>query len=110
MNLLDSSLGNVTEVNFDTTLWNRGRVIGACVMHNATGKLLLVVSFPCDCCEVDEAELRSAWEDVRLMKEYFPDCPLCLEGDALSVTQKLLARSSSQAVSVILEGCSLHWR
>ena len=72
-------------------------------MRNATGKLLLVVGFPCDCCEVDEAESRGAWEAIRLMKEHFPCFPLWLEGDALSVTQKLLARSSSQADSVLLE-------
>ena len=48
-----------------------------------SGRLLLVAAFLCEYLVVDEAELRAAWETIRLLKSHYPGRSICLEGTCL---------------------------
>ena len=59
------------------------------MIRNNVGELLLVAGMHCECTSVGDAEMRAAWEAIRLFRLHFNDEQVWLEGDALSVISDL---------------------
>ena len=85
--------------NFDAASWEDGCSSTACVVRDHDGTLLLVADFLCDCTAIEDAEIRAAWETIRLLRAYYPDSQVWVEGDALAIIQCLQASDT-------LQGCS----
>ena len=99
----------VIKANFDAAIWEVGQATIGCVLRDDIGKLLLVAGFLGCYNIVNEAELRGAWEAIKLTREYFPRFSFWLEGDAISVIQDLKGTSATNRLSVILEDASLQY-
>ena len=79
-----------------------------CVVRDNAGKLLLAAGWVGEYREISEAELRVAWESLRLMLLHLNGYYAWLEGDALSVViQDLSMSPRSQNPSVLLEDADL---
>ena len=47
--------------------------------------------------------MRAAWETIRLLRAYYPESQVWVEGDALAVIQCLQASNTPQGCSLLLE-------
>ena len=60
----------VIKANFDATIWDNGRATAGCILRDSTDEVLLVAGFVWDGRLVEAAELRGAWEAIRLWVGY----------------------------------------
>ena len=61
--------GSALKPNFDAAICEDGRAKGGCDVRD--GKILLAAAFHCEYLVIDVAELRAAWETIRLLKFHF---------------------------------------
>ena len=69
--MLDIAPVDIIKANFDATVWEDGSITMGCVFRNEAGHILLAIGFECIYESVEEAEMKAAWETIRLMKERF---------------------------------------
>jgi len=82
-------LRNVLKANFDVASWENGNSSVACIVRDYTGALLLAAGFLCDSNSSEEAKTRAACETICLLRGYYPDRQVWLEGDTLTVIRSL---------------------
>ena len=70
----------------------------SCVIRDEAGKLLIVAGSFCDVSTVEEAKMRA----IRLLKLHGSGCGVWLEGDSLTVIQKLKVSDSDVDDSSLL--------
>ena len=58
-------------------------------MRDEVDRLLLAAGCLCECMMIEEAELRAAWEAIRLLRIHYSGRSTWLEGDAHNVIQRL---------------------
>jgi len=74
-----------------------------CVFRNEIGNILLADGFECIYNSVEEAEMRAAWETIRLMKERFAGSTFWLEGESSSDITKLQVWNTGPNFSILSE-------
>ena len=94
---------NVLKANFDAASWEDSRSSAACVVRDHAGTLLLAAGFLCDRMAIEDAEMRTAWETIHLLRAYYPDSQVWVEEDALAIIQCLHASDTPQGCSMLLE-------
>ena len=71
-------------------------------MRDDAGRLLLAAGFLCEYLVIEEAELRAAWEAIRLLRFHYPGHSTWLEGDDFNVIRRLQVSNTHVDSSTLL--------